>query len=164
MGSVRPGSAGNFFSAIMLVIVSLFVLQQSFEIYIDAAVPAKVSPALLPAFLGCCVLICAAVILLKTLKGQKTADIIAVIVSEVKGWFGSAESDWQRVLGGLALLGSYIFLLIPIFEFWLSTSIFLILTYSFLRAAAWWKIGIITIGAVGGIILLFQQIFSVKLP
>lgn len=163
-GSIRPGTAGTFFSAVILLLVSVFVLQQSAAIYADAAVPLKVSPALLPAFLGCCLLLCAVIMLIRALSGQNSADIIAAIAGEIRHWFTAAESDWRRVLGGIFLLGSYIFLLIPIFEFWLSTSIFLILTFSFLRATAWWKAGLITAGAVGGIIMLFQQIFKVNLP
>lgn len=162
--SVRPGAVKDFFSAIVLLLVSGFVLQQCADIYTEAGVPMNVSPALLPLFLGCCLLLCSIILLLRTLKGQRASVLTSLIICGVKGWFKSAESEWQRVLGGVFLLGVYIFLLIPIFEFWLSTSIFLISTYLFLRATSLWKMGIITLGSVGGIILLFQQVFNVNLP
>lgn len=163
-GSVRAGTTGSFFSSVVLLLVTVFVLQQSADMYADAGVPLNVSPALMPLFLGCSLLICAVILLRRTLRGQKIADLFAAIGNEIKRWFESDQSDWKRVLGGIFLLGAYSFFLIPIFEFWLSTSIFMISIFLFLRAASLWEIGVITAGTVGGIILLFQQIFKVNLP
>lgn len=161
---VQPGSASNFFSAIVLLVLSLFVLQHSADIYAGAGVPFKVSPALLPLFLGCCLLLCSSILLFRTLRQSRAGELAVAVAALVKQWFQSEESDWRRVFGGIALLGVYIFILIPTFEFWLSTSLFLITVYLFLKAAPFWKIGIITLGTVGGIILLFQKVFNVNLP
>jgi hypothetical protein len=161
---IRTGSAGEFFSSIVLLLVSAFVLHQSFLIHADARVALAVSPALLPLFLGNCLLVCSIILLVRTLRGQ-TAGALACAVGEyTKQWFQSKETDSLRILGGIAILGSYIFIFIPFFEFWLSSSLFLALLMVFLRAASFVKIGLLTVGAVGGIILLFQVLFKVSLP
>lgn len=162
--SVRPGSPGDFFSAIVLLITAAFVLQQSALIHTDAGVTLAVSPALLPLFLGFCLLLCSLILLSRSLKSQKAGVVASAVMNNIIEWFQSPASDWRRMIGGIALLGAYIFFLIPIFEFWLSTSLFLISILAFLRATSLWKIGLLTIGSVGGIILLFQVIFKVSLP
>ena len=79
-------------------------------------------------------------------------------------WFCAENSDWKRVLGGIALLGIYIFVFVPVFEFWLSSSLFLLAIFLYLRASSYVGIVLVTIGTVGGIIVLFNKIFNVTLP
>jgi hypothetical protein len=162
--SMRPGSAGDFFAGIVLLLVAGFVLYQSFLIYADARVSLAVSPALLPFFLGGCLLLCSSMLLVRTAGGQAVGILVHSIGAHVKHWFQSRETDSFRILGGIALLGAYVFVLIPLFEFWLSSSLFLFSLMVFLRAASLVKIGVLTAGAVGGIILLFQVLFNVSLP
>lgn len=161
---IRSGSAGDFFSSIVLLLASAFVLHQGFLIHADARVLLAVSPALLPLFLGGCLLCCSIILLVRTLRGQTVRLLTCAVGEYVKHWFQSKETDSLRILGGIAILGCYIFIFIPFFEFWLSSSIFLISLMLFLRAASLVKIGLLTVGAVGGIILLFQTIFKVSLP
>lgn len=160
----KPGAVANFFSASVLLLVSMFVLQQSYSIYVGAGVPLTISPALMPLFLACCLLLCALIMLARTLKQHSADYLMRAIRNEIQNWFQSAESDWRRVLGGLGILGAYIFILIPIFEFWLSTSIFMVAIFLFLKATSLWKVGLITAGTVGGIVMLFHKIFGVNLP
>ena len=162
--ALRPGSTGDFFSAIVLLIFTGFLFQQSMLIHADAKVSWQVSPALLPVFLGCCLLLCSLILLIRSWVGQRLSDLAFAVTAHIRSWFSSADSDWQRIVGGIVLLGVYIFVLIPVFEFWLSASLFLLSIFLFLRAAAPWKIVLVTIGSVGGIILLFANIFNVMLP
>ena len=162
--AVRTGSSGEFFSAIVLLLFTAFLFQQSLLIHGDAKVPWPVSPALLPVFLGCCLLLCSLILLMRSCAGQNSKDLIGAILIQTREWFGAKESDWKRICGGILLLGLYIFVFIPVFEFWLSSSLFLLAIFLFLRAAAYWKIFLVTAGSVGGIIILFQKIFNVTLP
>lgn len=162
--SVRTGSSGDFFSAIVLLLFTAFLSQQSLLIHGDAKVPWPVSPALLPVFLGCCLLLCALILLLRSCAGQTSKELIGSILAQTSDWFSAEDSDWKRICGGILLLGLYIFVFIPVFEFWLSSSLFLLAIFLFLRAAAYWKIFLVTAGSVGGIIILFQKIFNVTLP
>ena len=162
--ALRPGSTGDFFSAIVLLIFTGFLFQQSMLIHVDAKVSWQVSPALLPVFLGCCLLFCSVILLIRSRRGQSAAVLASSVISHVREWFCAKDSDWKRVLGGILLLGIYIFALIPIFEFWLSSSLFLLAIFIFLRATSYWKITLVTLGAVSGIIVLFNKIFNVTLP
>ena len=162
--AVRTGSSGEFFSAIVLVLWTAFRFQQRLVLPGDAKVPWPVSPALLPVFLGCCLLLCSLILLMRSCAGQNSKDLIGAILIQTREWFGAEESDWKRICGGILLLGLYIFVFIPVFEFWLSSSLFLLAIFLFLRAAAYWKILLVTAGSVGGIIILFQKIFNVTLP
>ena len=162
--SIRPGSSGDFFSAILLLLFTVFLFQQSRLIHLDAKVPWNVSPALLPVFLGSCLLLCSLILLLRSQRGQSLPMLVGSVVSHIRLWFVAEHSEWKRILGGIALLALYIFVLIPIFEFWLSASLFLLSIFLFLKAAAYWKIVLVTIGSVGGIIVLFNKIFNVTLP
>ncbi len=162
--ALRPGSTGDFFSAIVLLIFTGFLFQQSMLIHADAKVSWQVSPALLPVFLGCCLLFCSVILLIRSRRGQSAAVLASSVISHVREWFCAKDSDWKRVLGGILLLGIYIFALIPIFEFWLSSSLFLLAIFIFLRATSYWKIALVTLGTVSGIIVLFNKIFNVTLP
>ena len=162
--TIRPGSTGDFFSALLLLIFTFFLFQQSMQIHDEAKVSWPVSPALLPVFLGSCLLLCSLILLFRSQRGQSFAGLTASVIQHVRLWFVDDSSEWKRILGGIALLAIYIFVLIPIFEFWLSSSLFLLAIFIFLRAAAYWKIVLVTAGAVGGIILLFNKIFNVTLP
>jgi hypothetical protein len=147
-----------------LAAIDRVLVQQSLSIHHDAQVSWPVSPALLPVFLGGCLLLCSLILLFRSWVGQRLPELVFSVAAHIRSWFGSADSDWQRIVGGIVLLGVYIFVLIPVFEFWLSASLFLLSIFLFLRAAAPWKIVLVTIGSVGGIILLFANIFNVMLP
>jgi len=162
--SVRPGSSADFFSAVLLLMFTGFLFHQSLLIHEDAKVSWAVSPALLPMFLASCLFICCMILLLRSQRGQNLAVLTTSVGANVKSWFCSNTSDWKRIVGGVVLLGVYIFALIPLFEFWLSSSLFLITLFFFLRAASVGKIALVTVAAVGGIIVLFNKIFNVTLP
>lgn len=162
--SLRPGSTGDFFSALLLILFTGFLFQQSLLIHEDAKVAWQVSPALLPVFLGSCLLLCSLILLLRSLKQQSAAALSGSVQQHIFEWFCADNSDWKRVLGGIALLGIYIFALVPVFEFWLSSSLFLLAIFLYLRASSYVGIVLVTIGTVGGIIVLFNKIFNVTLP
>lgn len=162
--SLRPGSTGDFFSAVLLILLTGFLFQQSLLIHEDAKVAWQVSPALLPVFLGSCLLLCSLILLLRSLKQQSSGALATSVIAHIRDWFCAENSDWKRVLGGIALLGIYIFALVPVFEFWLSSSLFLLAIFLYLRASSYVGIVLVTIGTVGGIIVLFNKIFNVTLP
>ncbi len=161
---IRSGTSGDFFSAIILLLFTGFLFQQSMLIHAEAKVPWTVSPALLPVFLGSCLFLCSIILLIRSQRGQSVSALTASVFGQVHEWFCAENSDWKRVIGGIVLLGVYIFALIPVFEFWLSSSLFLLAIFLLLRAASYWKIVLVTVGAVGGIIILFNRIFNVTLP
>ena len=162
--SLRPGSTGDFFSALLLILFTGFLFQQSLLIHEEAKVAWQVSPALLPVFLGSCLLLCSLILLLRSMKQQRAAALSGSVKQHIFDWFCAENSDWKRVLGGIALLAIYIFALVPVFEFWLSSSLFLLAIFLYLRASSYVGIVLVTIGTVGGIIVLFNKIFNVTLP
>ena len=161
--TIRPGSTGDFFSALLLLIFTFFLFQQSMQIHDEAKVSWQVSPALLPVFLGSCLLLCSLILLLRSLKNHRADELAHSVLAHIRDWFCAENSDWKRVLGGIVLLGIYIFALIPVFEFWLSSSLFLLAIFFYLRASSHIGIVLVTIGTVGGIIVLFNKIFNGRL-
>ena len=162
--TLRPGSTGDFFSAVVILLFTVFLFQQSFQIHNEAKVAWQVSPALLPVFLGACLLLCSLILLLRSMRHQNATALSASIKQHIVDWFCAENSDWKRVLGGIILLAVYIFALVPVFEFWLSSSVFLLAIFLYLRASSYIGIVLVTIGTVGGIIVLFNKIFNVTLP
>jgi len=119
----RTGSPADFSSGLVLCLVAVFVLCQSLLMYADAGVALAVSPALLPFFLGSCLLICSVILLARTLRGESAQELMRSACDNARYWLRSQETDAYRILGGIGILGLYVFALIPIFEFWLSSSL-----------------------------------------
>jgi hypothetical protein len=58
----------------------------------------------------------------------------------------------------------YSYFLVGWLPYWAASLIFLVALMLFLRAAKWWKVIIISLAAVGLIVLLFQVCFNAALP
>jgi hypothetical protein len=74
------------------------------------------------------------------------------------------DTDIRMMVGGMAIMAIYAFLLIGLLPYYLASLIFLIALMLFLRASTIVKSIIISIAAVGLVILLFQYGFNVSLP
>lgn len=152
----------NFISSIILAVLSAAILVGSVSIYLKAAEPLHISPALMPGMLGAVLLLCS-LLLLRQATHDEGAKVRLV---ESKAWFLNLlkHPDTRTTLIGLAIIAVYTFGLLQWLQFWVASLIFTIAMLFFLRAARWWMVLIISGSLVGAIVLLFSVVFRVPLP
>jgi hypothetical protein len=152
----------DFLTSLGLMGLALFVIFSGRMIYQEAKEPLYLSPALLPLILGCSLFFCSAVQLAGTLKNSKISNRF----QEFGIWLGERRKDpaMPHIFGGILILGTYTFLLLPFLSFWLASSLFLLLLMLYLKATSCWKLLPIIGAVIGGIVLLFRVLFRVPLP
>lgn len=152
----------NFISSILITAVSVTILFMSYGIYRSAEQPLHTSPALMPGMLGMALLIASVLLFVQSIKGVG----VATRTGEAKAW---ALSVWRQpatrdTIIGIGIMAVYTLVLLKVMPFWAASLIFTIAMLAFLRAAAWWKILLISGSLVGAIVLLFAVVFSIPLP
>ncbi|ABX40984.1 tripartite tricarboxylate transporter TctB family protein [Lachnoclostridium phytofermentans] len=152
----------DFLTSIILMAASIYVIVSGFGIYKKAGEPMYVSPGLLPIILGFAMILCCIFLMISSLKGSS----IKSRINELKEWFSAnyKEHTIISMIVGTIIMGIYTFVLLSIFPFWLASIIFIAFLMIYLNAASLVKILLTSIGAVGGIILIFQIIFRIPLP
>jgi hypothetical protein len=65
---------------------------------------------------------------------------------------------------GVAIMAVYVYGLVGNLPYWAASLIFLLGMFFFLRIGSWWKVIVIAVASVGGVLLLFQVIFQAALP
>ena len=152
----------DFLSSIVLLLLSFFVLFESFGIYRKAGKLLYLSPALIPLMLGGILLILSIVLLLESLKDGGTK----ARTQEMKSMLQDIKKDPNsfRMLVGVVLMALYTFVLLGLLPFWLSTFLFMLLLMYFLEAGSLVKIASVSLVVTILIIFLFQVCFRVPLP
>lgn len=152
----------DFISSIVMCGISVYVLIESYKIYVRSGKILYLSPGLIPLMLGGFLLILSAVLLAVSLKEGGAAARAA----EVKLWWRVMIKDKNsmRMLIGLVLMGLYTFVMLGMLPFWLATFLFMLLLMYFLEAGSIIKIVIISVLVTGLVIFLFQVCFRVPLP
>ena len=152
----------NLISSALLTVLAIAILVGSVSIYSRSGEPLHASPALMPGILGG-VLLVSSLLLLRQSVGR---DGLRTRMSEAKAWIvGVAKhSDTRNMIVGLLLMAIYTFVLIQVLQFWVASLIFAITMLTFLRAARWYWVLIISGATVVGIVVLFSLIFIIPLP
>jgi hypothetical protein len=163
----------DFVFSFVLIALGIYVVCEGYSIYRYAAdapyliTDFTVSPAFLPIVLGYALLFCSVLLLLQSLKtdlGFK--GTLVHHFQDLKRWFLPAikNPDTISMAIGLVIMGIYTFILLGRLPFWASSLAFMIALMAFLRADKWWKNIIVSVVAVGFVILLFQVAFKAALP
>lgn len=152
----------DFVSSIVLLLLSFFVLFESWQIYQKAGKLLYLSPALIPLILGCILLLLSVVLLVGSLKDGGAG----ARVQEMKTLFQDIKKDPNsfRMLVGVVLMGVYTFVLLGLLPFWLATFLFMLLLMYFLEAGSLVQIVSVSVIVTVLIIFLFQVCFRVPLP
>lgn len=120
------------------------------------------SPALTPTILGIALILCAIILLIRSLRGygmrRMAADIGAAAVR-----FAKSRLVWFSAIG-LVIMGLYIYGLLDLLSFAIASFVFLLVMMGMLRAAKWWQILIISLVTVAAVLVLFQVVFHIRLP
>jgi len=163
----------DFLISIVLAIVGFYIVFEGIGIYRNGAdapyniTQFSLSPAFLPIILGIILIFLSVLLLIKTLLADGGLYIgLKNQKNKMMQWTAalSTNQDVKSMFVGIVFMGLYIFVLLSFFPFWLSSIIFMIGLLLFLRAAKVWKIILISLLCVFGVILFFQGIFSAPLP
>lgn len=158
----------DFTISLVLTLLGIYTTVEGIRIYLKAARPPygiedlSISPALLPIILGALLFILSLVLFSQSLKGSSATYRFSVLF----GWFRIAvkDTDIRMMVGGMAIMAIYAFLLIGLLPYSLASAIFLVALMLFLRASTIVKSIAVSLAAVGLVILLFQYGFNVSLP
>ena len=152
----------DFITSIILVILSLVMIFDSFRMGADVGGPLYASPGMMTMVLAIFLLVTSGLLLKRSIRVNGVSNNIADFLS----WFHSfrkSKPAQEMLLGGL-ILALYTFILAPRLPFWLSTSIFMLFIMGILNAVSIVKNVLITAAVVGSIYGVFQMIFHVPLP
>lgn len=152
----------DFLASLVLMAISAFIMIESLHIFGDVNEAFYVSPGLLPLFLGLMLMLCAVILFIRCFRTERWS----VIRTNLVEWlvtFRKSQSTHNMMLG-IVLMAVYVFVLIPVINFWIASFIFLFL-FMFLFAS----VSIVTNIIIGlatpaFVYVLFQLIFQVPLP
>ncbi|MDD3163633.1 MAG: tripartite tricarboxylate transporter TctB family protein [Sphaerochaetaceae bacterium] len=163
----------DFIFSFVLIALGIFVLISGIAIFNDAALPPysvtefSLSPGFMPVVLGAALLLCSILLFFQSLKGKGSFKAAVCENSRqfanwIKPAFKSQDTIYMAV--GILFMFIYSYFLVGWLPYWAASLIFLVALMLFLRAAKWWKVIIISLAAVGLIVLLFQVCFNAALP
>lgn len=152
----------DFLSSIVIFFVALFVIVESYKIYVKAGKLFYLSPALIPMMLGVMLMILSLLLFATSLKDGG----VAARNAEIKAFLKSVKEDPNsvRMLIGVVLMALYTFVLMEFLPFWLATFLFMLILMYFLEAGSLVKIMVISVVFTAVVIFLFQICFRVPLP
>ena len=157
----------DFVTAIIVGAIGIYSFADSFAINTQYYARPQhsdylTSPALMPAILGIALILCAVILMLRTLR---RAPIGAILPELRQSVISFVKSDLvHRTVIGLLVMGAYVFFLLKNLPFLVASLIFLIVIMLLLRSAKLWKILLISVVTVFAVVLLFQGVFHVRLP
>ena len=168
----------DFVSALIFLAISIFMIFSGIgyhnQLLQRVNVPFVESPGLLPVIVGSGLLVCSIMLLKRSMENTSIKEIAQKIKEGTK-----AISNKQTLytLVGIALLGAYIYIIIPLFSaipgldsiifglgFLIGTIIFLIGIMLYLKATSLFKISIISIVFVIILYILVRVVFNAPLP
>lgn len=152
----------DFVTSIFLMILSMVMIVDSYRMAADVGGALYASPGMLPMVLALLLFLTSAMLFRRSVRTTGFKENLSGFL----GWFsGFRKSTLAReMLVGALILATYTFLLAPRLPFWASTSVFMIVCMTGLRAASLLKNVVITALVVGSIYGVFQMIFHVPLP
>ena len=152
----------DFASSLALILLSVYVIYESLDIYEKAKEPMYLSPALAPLILSCALLLCSLLLFAGSIKDGG----IAVRVRELSEWFAQVkgEAATKSMLIGTIIIGIYTYFLLGALPFMAATLIFMVALMMYLKVGSFVKILIISVITVAATHGLFQELFRVPLP
>ncbi|MDR0441234.1 MAG: tripartite tricarboxylate transporter TctB family protein [Candidatus Accumulibacter sp.] len=163
----------DFIFSVALIALGVYATYEGYAIYQRAAAPPfkivamSVSPGLFPIILGIALIVLSLLLLTKSLIAEDgEGAALGEQLSTLAAWFPTLfrNRDFINASAGLAMMAVYVFGLVKNLPYWAASLIFLLGVFFFLRIGQWWKIIVISLAAVGGVLLLFQVIFRAALP
>jgi hypothetical protein len=152
----------DFAASVILMAVCLCAIVLSFGYYTRSKAMFYASPGLMPVIIAGSLFIMSLVLLFKSVKGSSVKQRFIQVMKAVPG--GLKSKRFRNSVVALGMFGVYIYLLLPLLPFWLSSFIVLLASLLYLKASTVIKCIIIAALSIGGIVLLFQVAFRVPMP
>ena len=152
----------DFVTSIGLMILSLVMIVDSYRMGVDVGGALYATPGMLPMVLALLLLLTSAMLLRRSLRNCSASHNLG----RFRSWFDDFRKSpmAREMMLGALMLALYTFVMAPRLPFWMSTSIFMILVMTILKATSIIKSLLITALVVGAIYGVFQMIFHVPLP
>lgn len=151
----------DYFSGIFLIVLSLFVMVESYRMpifKIHGGIWA--APGLVPFFIGFILFFMAVGLIVSSRnKGGKGGSITK---ERVLHFFKNEE--FRRIIIVFGITALYIFILIRFTHYFVSTCIYLSIFMFLFGYRKWAKMAVIIVGAITAVYLLFNKIFLIPLP
>ena len=168
----------DFISAIVFLALSVYVIYSGIGYYqaiqVRGATPFYESPGFFPVIIGCGLLVCSMMLLVRSLKGGAFSENIQKLK---EGGVQFAKSPTAlKALIGCTWMGIYVYFFLSYLGFVVGTMIFLLGLMIFLQADKIFKaekkaalrtlvkIVVVSAASVGFTYTIFQTIFRVPLP
>ena len=152
----------DFVASICLMVLAVVMMVDSYHMARDAGGALYASPGMLPMVLAILLLLTSTMLLRRCIRSNGFGKNLSGFVSWLSDFIKSRMA--REMLLGALILALYTFLLAPRMPFWVSTSIFMILSMAILKATSFIRNILITALVVGSIYGVFQMIFHVPLP
>ncbi|MDR1934847.1 MAG: tripartite tricarboxylate transporter TctB family protein [Candidatus Accumulibacter sp.] len=168
-----PPRNRDFVFSAALVALGVYATCEGFAVYERAAAPPfkieamSVSPGLFPIILGIVLVILSVLLLIKSLIPEEGGSLApGEQLAALAAWLPTLfrNRDLINMGIGVAIMGVYVFGLVKNLPYWAASLIFVLGMLLFLRAGPWWKVIVISLASVGGVLLLFQVVFRAALP
>jgi len=168
----------DFVSALIFIVISIFMIFSGIGYYNELLqrreIPFIESPGLMPVIVGSGLLICSLMLLKRSMEDTSIKEITQNIKDGAKSL---ANKQTLYTLVGIALMGLYIYVMIPLFSsihvlnsilyglpFIIGTIIFLIGIMLYLKATSLFKISIISVTFVIILYIMVRVVFNAPLP
>jgi hypothetical protein len=152
----------DFAASVILMGVCVCAVVLSWGYYLKSKAVFYASPGFMPIIIAGSLFIMALALFLKSIKGSSVKARFLQILEALPG--GVKSKRFLNSLVALGLFGVYIYVLLPLLPFWLSSFIVLLASLLYLKASTVIKCIIIAAIGIGGIVLLFQVAFRVPMP
>lgn len=168
-----PPKNRDFVFSAALIALGIYATHEGYAIYQRAAAPPfkivamSVSPGLLPIILGIVLVVLNVLLLVKSLVPENGGGLaLGEQLSALAAWFPTLfrDRDFISMSVGVSIMAVYVFGLVKNLPYWAASLIFVLAMLFFLRAGPWWKVTVISLASVGGVLLLFQVVFRAALP
>ena len=156
----------DFVSSIVFLILGVYMFVSGINYYNDANARFNLaihnSPGLFPMLISIGIIICAVMLLIRSLKQSALKDHITKSAEGAVSFIKSPVA-LKAALGIMWML-LYVYILLPRFNFVIGTMVYLVGFMLFLRATSIVKIVLISSATVGLTYVVFGMFFRVTLP
>jgi hypothetical protein len=152
----------DFITSIVLMALSVIVSIVSYGYYVKSRKAFYASPGFMPIIICAALFLLGLSLMLQSVKKNSVKEIFRRVLDAAPR--GLTSLRFRNSVIGLAFFGIYIYVLLRFLPFWLASAVLLFVCFLFLKASKLFKIVIISVLSIGGIVLLFQVIFRVPMP
>lgn len=145
--------------------LSIFMIFEGFRYHADITQRLNLvfheSPGFFPVVIGTVMLLCSLMLLVRSIKGGLVKENIQNLTAGAKGLL---NKDMGYALVGIAYMGLYVFVLLPLLGFVISSILFLVGIMLYLKATSLPKIILIAVSVASISFVVVEMVFRVPLP